>query len=373
MAMTSLAVRTATPADVASFGIGEPRDLGAAPGDDWSGFLASLEVHRLTGLALAAVDAGALRLTTEQVEDLTKRHGEAMASALTIERELLQVGAVLREAGVDAIVLKGPAVAHSAYPDPSWRPFGDLDLLVRTSDWRRACEALERSGRRRRLPEPRPGFDERFGKAAVHRGPSGIEVDLHRTLVVGPFGLWIRPDEVFEHTAPLPLGGRMFERLDDTCLMLHACVHASLGWRVPFLWTVRDVIQIALTAGVDWEALATLAESWRIQVVVQHALMTATAVFGVPMPAGPETVMALSSRRSERRALDAYVTEQRTRGGTAVSTLRAIPGVAPKAAYVRALLFPRRDFLMHRDDSRKPSYVRRWMTAIRWMAARRKS
>jgi hypothetical protein len=371
MAMTSLAVRTATPADVASFGIGEPRDLGAAPGDDWSGFLASLEVHRLTGLALAASNAGALRLTEEQAETLASNHGKAMAAALTIERELLEVGLVFREAGLNPVVLKGPAVAHSAYPDASWRPFGDLDLLVRTAEWRSACQALEGSGRRRRLPEPRPGFDERFGKAAVHRGPAGIEVDLHRTLVVGPFGLWIRPDEVFEHTAPLSLGGRTFERLDDTCLMLHACVHAALGWRAPFLWTVRDVGQIALMAGVDWGALATVAERWRLQVVVQHALTMATELLRVPMPAGAETVMALSSRRSERRALDAYVTEQRTRGGTAVSTLRAIPGVTAKAAYLRALLFPRRDFLQQRDETRKPSYVRRWMTAVRWMAARR--
>jgi hypothetical protein len=163
----------------------------------------------------------------------------------------------------------------------------------------------------------------------------------------------------------------MFDRLDDTCLMLHACVHASLGWRVPFLWTVRDVTQIALMAGVDWEALATLAERWRLQVVVQHALRMTSEILGVPMPPAAESVMALPSRRSERRALDAYVTDQRTRGGTAVSTLRAIPGVAAKAAYVRALLFPRRDFLMHRDDARKPSYVRRWMTALRWMTARR--
>jgi hypothetical protein len=371
MAMTEVALRTAAPGDVASFGLGDHRGPLDAPRDDWPSFLASLHMHRLTGLAMAAADAGALRLTAEQAGDLSGRHAEAMAMALTIERELLHVGAALREAGVEAIVLKGPAVAHSAYPDPSWRPFGDLDLLVRTEDWRRACAALERSGRRRRLPEPRPGFDERFGKAAVHRGPSGVEVDLHRTLVVGPFGLWIRPDEVFEHTAPLSLGGRTFERLDDTCLMLHACVHAALGWRAPFLWTVRDVGQIALMAGIDWDALATLAERWRLQVVVQHALTTATELLRVLMPAGAERVMALSSRRSERRALDAYVTEQRTRGGTAVSTLRAIPGVAPKAAYVRALLFPGRDFLRHRDDARKPSYVRRWMTAIRWMAARR--
>lgn len=369
--MTELEVRTATPSDVAAFGLADRRDPVIAPRAEWPAFLASLQVHRLTGLALAAAEARVLHLTAHQRQELTNRHREAMALALTIERELLHVEAVLRKEGVDAIVLKGPAVAHSAYPDPSWRPFGDLDLLVRTTSWRAACLALEGSGRHRRLPEPRPGFDERFGKAAVHRGRSGIEVDLHRTLVLGPFGLWIRPEKVFEHTAPLMLGGRAFERLDDTRLMLHACVHAALGWRAPFLWTVRDVGQIAVMPGVDWEALEALAERWRLQVVIQHALRMAWEILGMRMPPEAGRVLALPSRRSERRALDAYVTEQRSRGGTAVSTLRAIPGVAPKAAYLRALLFPKRDFLQQRDRSRKPSYMRRWMTAARWMAPRR--
>jgi Uncharacterised nucleotidyltransferase len=371
MAKTELAVRTATLDDVAAFGLGEPGGLLEAPHHEWDRFLASLQAQRLTGLAVAAADRETLRLTSEEAGELTERHREAMARALTIERELLELGSVLDDVAIEPIVLKGPAVAHSAYPDPSWRPFGDLDLLVRTSDWRRACAALERSGRHRRLPEPRPGFDERFGKAAVYRGSSWVEVDLHRTLVVGPFGLWIRPDDVLERTVPLSLGGRTFRRLDDTGLLLHACVHAALGWRVPFLWTLRDVAQIARMPGVDWTVLARLAERWRLQVVVQHALTTASEVLGVPVPPQAETVMAITPPRRQRRALSAYITPRRDRGGTAVSTLGAIPGVRRKAAYVQALVFPRQDFLNRRQAGRG-SYWRRWLIPVRWLSGRRR-
>src|SRR5437879_3101885 len=101
---------------------------------------------------------------------------------------------------------------------------------------RRSRSATVGSGRRRfeegelgftrPRPEPRPGFSERFGKAATHRGVDGLELDLHRTLVVGPFGLWLEPDELFEHAILFHLWGRELRRLDDTALVLHACLNA---------------------------------------------------------------------------------------------------------------------------------------------------
>src|SRR5262249_31738519 len=47
------------------------------------------------------------------------------------------VGTTLRglvEAGLDPIVLKGPALGNLIYPDPALRTFGDLDLMVRERD-----------------------------------------------------------------------------------------------------------------------------------------------------------------------------------------------------------------------------------------------
>ena len=97
----------------------------------------------------------------------------------------------LEKAGIAHRVLKGHAWAHTVYPDPSWRAFGDVDLLVGTDDSDRAVEVLESTGVRRTLPEVRPGFDRRFGKDATLLSASGREVDLHRLLVAGPYGLWV--------------------------------------------------------------------------------------------------------------------------------------------------------------------------------------
>ena len=188
----------------------------------WPSLLEALTRRNLTGLSVAAVRAGDLLITGQQEEELFARHRSAMMHVLELERTLLSLGRTFEMDGVRYTVLKGPALARTMYPDASWRPFSDLDLLVGGDDWPRAQELLAVAGFRRQLPEPRPGFDRRFGKAATHRNAEGLEVDLHRTLVLGPVGLWIDPAEMASAAAGFELGGRRFERLDDTGLLLNA-------------------------------------------------------------------------------------------------------------------------------------------------------
>ena len=123
---------------------------------------------------------------------------------LLLDHLLGELSSAMAEAGVPTIVLKGPAVASTFYPDRAWRSYGDLDLLVAAADWRGACEVLVRRGFRRIIPEPRPGFDERFGKGASFEDARKLQVDLHRTLAMGPFGLWIDPGALAREHHRLP-------------------------------------------------------------------------------------------------------------------------------------------------------------------------
>lgn len=333
----------------------------------WARALAPLEWEKLSGLAVAAMQAAALSLPEQQARALLDWHREAMLHALRLERHLLRLGEAFEEAGVDIVVLKGPAVAHTMYPDPSWRPFGDLDILVRDSDWRRACSLLPELGFGRKFPEPRPGFVERFGHTAAHMNDGGLEVDLHRTLVGGPFGLWMDGEELFDHTEPFELGGRKFQRLDDTALFMHACVHASLGYRPPLLLPLRDVAQVASRGEPDRERLADWGRRWKLTVVYRHAAQALSTMLDVRLPDGLGLGSEERTPGRERRALEAYTTMRRSRGGKAVSSLRAIRGVRAKATYVGALLFPSREFLRFRSigDERHRSYLRRWMVLLR--------
>jgi hypothetical protein len=345
----------------------------SVPEELWPSFKSAVKAQRLTGLAVAGAEDGWLRLSEAQEEDLLADHRDAMVWALMIERSLVSLASAFEEAGIGFVVLKGPTFAHTVYPDPSWRPFSDLDLLVRTQDWSRACSVLESRGFRRDLPEPRAGFDERFGKAATHTGKDGLQVDLHRTLVLGPFGLWLDPSELFGRTVAFALAGRTLRRLDDTALLLHACMHASLGWNPPMLLSLRDVAEVAGRGEVDWPGAVHLAQKWRLAAVVRHAFGAAERLVGAEAPEGAQELLRLRPRRREWRALDAYTTDRRARGGMALTTLWAIRGIGSKAAYVRGLLFPDRKFLAARmRGPGRASYRGRWKVAFRWLHARRR-
>jgi hypothetical protein len=347
------------------YGITAPFSFGE---ETWRQVLPRLRNRRITGFAVAGAESGWLDLSAEQTDGLLEAHREAMLVPLAVERGLLQVGTELHASGMEFVVLKGSALAHTVYPDPFWRFFGDLDLLVRTEDWRKACTILENLGYRRGLPEPRAGFDERFGSAAnFRREDGGIEVDLHRNLVLGPFGLWVESRALFEGVTDLPLWGRTFKRLNDSLLQLHACIHASLGGLPPLTVPVRDVAQVAHYGKVDWEALADQATRWKLRAVVRHAMQTASDVLGVSLPPGADAMVALTPTRKERRALGSYVTDRRGKGGIARSTLSAIPGIRAKAAYIRALVFPDRRFLAARSGSQTASYRHRWAIPLRWV------
>lgn len=343
---------------------------------NWKPVALLISARRLTGIALRAAEAKWLQVPDGALDDLIDRHREQMMFSLALERSMFAIGDAFVAADIDFIVLKGPAIAHTAYPDPSWRPFGDLDLLVRQSDWRSACRILGDSGFRRVLPEPVTGFDERFGKAATHTGPDGLQLDLHRTLVLGPFGLWVNPGTLFDHTTQFVVGGRSFHRLDDTTRVLHAAIHASLGAAPPLPLTLRDVGQVVMSSAVEWEELRDLMAAWRLAAVVQHSFSAVEQMLEAELPPDAAFVRQLRPPALERRALRGYEPNRRGRGGMALTTTLAIPTVSGKLAYLRALLFPSRDFLRARAGQgargARASYVARWKIPVRWLTKRRK-
>jgi putative nucleotidyltransferase-like protein len=358
---------------IASFGLpgAPPEPSIETVADEWSAVLGQVVHHRLTGLATAASGAGALPLSADQQSELLTHHREAMVCALSLERDLVDVGEAFEAAEIDHVVLKGPAVARVGYPDPSWRPFGDVDVLVPSDRFEAACLVLSYLRYGRTFVDPRPRFAARFGKGAAHVGSDGLEVDLHRLLADGPFGYWIDHDEVLRSTTSIELGGRSFRRLDDTALVLHACLHAVLGGPRPTLLQVRDIAQLS-TRDVQWEVLAEWGRRWRLRAVLERALDFVEPRLGDR--ALPEAARAFSRglrpSTQERRALRACA-EERFRGERDWASLRALPGVGAKIAYGGALLFPDRAFVRSRTGSVGwGGYVRRWRIPVGSMTAR---
>ncbi len=325
----------------------------------WTSAVGALEAQRLVGAARVLVADGGADPTPEGADALAEAHARLVHRDLALERELL---VSLEEWEVDAVharVLKGVAVAHLDEVDPSLRSFGDVDLLVRAADVDAVVGRAVALGAVRSYPEPRPGFDRRFGKGVNLVRPSGLSIDLHRSLALGPFGLAIRADDLFGSSQSFTLAGTRLRALDRVHRWLHACYHAALGSATPPLVSLRDV---ALTLPVDrraTEAALATAHTWRGELVVAEAVRLTVATLALDPDAHPvfRWAHAASAPARAERWLDAY----RRQRSTPLQTLYAIEALdrcADRAAYAAAIAAPRQ---LRTTDDRS----RRWRRALR--------
>jgi hypothetical protein len=339
---------------VAGYGFAGGRALPREPVEPaaWPAFLNRVAQQRMVGLLAAAISNESFPITEPQRAAVVELETQVAVASLILERLLLDVAARFDHDGIDFRALKGSAVAHNDYPDPSLRSFGDVDLLVRPRDFGRAVATLEAMGGRRVVPELRPDFDRRFGKGAVVGMHDDLEIDLHRTFVAGALGMTIDLDALFATATPFMLGDRKVLALATEERLLHACIHAALE-RVVRRHSLRDIAQMASNGSLDVDRVVGMAESWRCGAVVARAIRLTWETLDLA-DAAPLSTWAgrYRSQPRERRLLDSYLSGDGSYTRRALSAIFVIPRPRDKLAYARALLFPQQRHLDARRSGR---------------------
>ena len=129
---------------------------------------------------------------------------------------------------MDAIVLKGPAIAQWLY-ETAEREYGDVDLLVDPGRLRDVARILRSEGYRRRVdlePEPVSRVDRATYAFSWHR-PDGVLVEVHQTLVgvnAHPRVAW---DVLSRTRVELDLAGRRVSILGTAARAMHLALHAA--------------------------------------------------------------------------------------------------------------------------------------------------
>ncbi len=242
-------------------------------------------------LALVAPNLDALDATPDEarlVRDLyagTWLHNQAL---------LHRVGpavAALRDAGVDAMALKGAGLVARNQRAVATRWMADVDLLVRPADAERAAAALEGAG----FP-----LRHRFGLAnalATQHGAAfvrdGYELDLHWSELHVPVadpGLW-------ERARPGRLAGVTVLRPAAADALLHAITH-GFGPRPPGPRWIADAWALAHD-GCDWDVLVDRAVRHDVALPVTDALRFLRDELGLAVPR--RTLAALAARRPSLR------------------------------------------------------------------------
>jgi hypothetical protein len=184
-------------------------------------------------------------------------------SAKIHEQEITHVFALLRDAGVEPVLVKGWAISR-LYPDPGLRPYGDIDLCVPPDQFAKAAATLKCLEKvEGHYVDLHAGFDgigkgtraqddihrlRRFhrlgGKgnnSLSHEIPSsrGLTFQTHRRNLRN---LWIN---LFERSKLVPLGDQQIRILGDEDHLRALCLHLlrSGAWRPLWLCDVALALE----------------------------------------------------------------------------------------------------------------------------------
>jgi hypothetical protein len=329
---------------------GLPLELLSGP--EWASLLAGAERHRVTGLLLRAVAEGAVPTSAEQRAQARAVHRAGQLRVMALEAGLVEVLELLRGLGIDARVLKGSALAHLDYPDPALRSFVDLDILVRARDIDRTIASMGAVGFTRAVAEPHAGFDRRFEKAVPLVSPSGFELDVHRTLVLGPWGVRIDVDDLWADAQEFDVAGHTAHALAAPTRFVHACYHALLGDWPLRLGSLRDVAEMLPKVTPYTASIRRLAASWGAEAVVASAISDAERLLAIHGRTQlSEWAVSHRSTREEVSRLALHTHADKTFAAQAVSTLAALPRWRDRLAYARALACPDAAYTAGRHSS----------------------
>ena len=254
---------------------------------------------------------------SEAKEKLRALFHARLRRSLLLKRTLPQLLAHLERQGVQAIPFKGPVLAARAYSsNEHLRAFGDLDLLVRPQDARRAAAALEAAGFEAtrslpsRLTSPERGYlpwQDRHGNAIGfvrdEGTPGEVPVDLHWGLASHYFQFPMTPETLRKRLVPVALEPDLqVQALSPEDLLLFLCAHATKHrWKaLSFVCDIAELIRSS--PALDWAQTLDQARACGSERMLLVGSRLARTLLSAPVPPSvrgharvqPEEVAALA-------------------------------------------------------------------------------
>lgn len=245
--------------------------------------------------------------------------------------------------GIEALVLKGPALATLYYKDLGLRAMLDFDILVPSSQAQQAIDVLHRSGWK-----PKGGYHLRPEYIKVRNGcgfedGSGRQIDLHWHLL--PECCYEAADADFWASAVgMPMDTHTVLALNPTDFLWHVCLHGYKWDPIPpFRW-IADATMILRRAGgsIDWRRFLRLTRERRLVLPIRHTLGYLSHTMLLPIP--DQALVELASlpiSAMERREYQAHSQPLSLRGLAAIHWARHARIQAPASRSRQLWTFPR--------------------------------
>jgi len=292
---------------------------------DASRLIVLAEEHGVIGhlaACLSALKEDTLQPQARQL--LIDRQRAQNFTTLRLTAELLCLLERFASEGIAALVVKGPVLAVQAYGDPARRGYGDLDLLVRQRDIRRATELMIAAGYQAAVPLSAIDAGKIPGQYLFSNPDSKLLVELHNDLTLRYFPRPLPIEEFFARQVRVRLDAHEAPALSVEDELVLICIHGAKHFWERLIWIADVAALVSRQSGIDWERAAKSAKAVGAERMLHTGLRLATDLLKVQLP--EKVSAAVRSDAAAARLVERILTWLPAAGN-------APPGLFERAAF----------------------------------------
>jgi hypothetical protein len=256
----------------------------ALDSDSWSLLLQDAEIHGVAPLLAAHVKNLDRGMVPPEVHDrLRELQRSHTLFALQLTAELFRVLERVANAGIEVLVTKGPALAVRCYGDPSMRQYGDLDLVTREVDMRRATQTMLDLGYQPRIPLAAIDARKMPGEYAFRKSNADVLVEFHTESTFRYHPRRLQIEKLFERRAFVTIDTRNVPVLSLEDELVLICVHGAKHFWERLMW-IADVAALISRQAPHWDRAMAVAREVDAGRILRLGLRLASDMLGAELP-----------------------------------------------------------------------------------------
>ena len=271
--------------ECASASYDRQRLVGLLRSADWARLLVLAEAHGVAGHLTACVRSLDEDVVPPEIrQTLVDRRRAQIFFTLKLTAELFRILDCFTLEGIGALVVKGPVLAMQAYGDSAVRAYGDLDLLVRQRDIRRATELLSAAGFSPAVPLSAIDAGKIPGQYLFSKPDSKLIVELHNDLTLRYFPRRLPIEEFFARQIRVRLDAREAPALSVEDELVLICIHGAKHFWERLMWIADVAALVSRQTGIDWQRVADSAQAVEAERMLHAGLRLASDLLKARLP-----------------------------------------------------------------------------------------
>jgi hypothetical protein len=264
------------------------------------------------------------QVPAEIPDELVECHRAQVISTLQLTAELFRLLGLFAAKNIPALVVKGPVLGMRAYGNPTMRSYGDLDLLVRQRDIRRATESIEAAGYQAAVSLGAIDAGKIPGQYLFSRPDANLLVELHNDFTLRYFPRRLPIEDFFARQICVRLDGHEVPALSVEDELVLISIHGAKHLWERLLWIADVAALVSRQTGMDWGRARASARAVGAEHLLHTGLRLATEVLHAHLP---EDVSAVVQQDAVAAKLVAQILRWLPAAG------HAAPGLFERAAF----------------------------------------